>query len=201
MPVIGRISGTLLSAQPPILLIDIGGLGYEVEAPMSVFYDLPDIGQTVTLVTHLQVKDDGHTLFGFSGESQRQLFRNLLKVSGIGAKLALTILSGMPTDELVLLVSSGDAVGLTRLPGIGKKTAERLIIELRDKLEGLPMSTGSASGVPGSAQPGAMAEAIQALQSLGYKPRECHSMVHAVATEKMSAEIIIREALKSMVKP
>ena len=198
---IGRISGTLLAAQPPILLIDVGGLGYEVESPMSVFYDLPDIGQPVTLITHFQVKDDGQTLYGFSNEGQRQLFRNLLKISGIGAKLALTILSGIDIDELTLLVSSGDAVALTRLPGIGKKTAERLIVELRDKLDTLPVSSGGTGGAPGGAQPTAIAEAIQALQSLGYKPRECHSMVHSVATEDMSAEIIIREALKSMVKP
>jgi Holliday junction DNA helicase RuvA len=198
--VIGRISGTLLASQPPILLIDIGGLGYEVEAPMSVFYDLPEIGQTVTLVTHFQVKDDGQTLFGFSDEGQRQLFRNLLKVSGIGAKLALTILSGISTEELTLLVASGDAAALTRLPGIGKKTAERLIVELRDKLDAIPVGIGAGTGSAAGATPSAAAEAIQALQSLGYKPRECHSMVHKVATENMAAEEIIREALKSMVK-
>ena len=197
---IGRISGTLLASQPPVLLIDVGGLGYELEAPMSVFYDLPEIGSTVTFVTHFQVKDDGQTLFGFSNEGQRQLFRNLLKISGIGAKLALTILSGIGTEELTLLVASGDAVALTRLPGIGKKTAERLIIELRDKLDAIPVGTGGASGTSAGGQPSAIAEAIQALQSLGYKPRECHSMVHKVATEDMSAELIIRETLKSMVK-
>ncbi|MEE8308090.1 MAG: Holliday junction branch migration protein RuvA [Gammaproteobacteria bacterium] len=197
---IGRISGTLLASQPPVLLIDIGGLGYEVEAPMSVFYDLPEIGQTVTLVTHFQVKDDGQTLFGFSNEGQRQLFRNLLKISGIGAKLALTILSGIDIEELTLLVASGDAVALTRLPGIGKKTAERLIVELRDKLDALPVGIGGTSGSSAGAAASAVAEAIQALQSLGYKPRECHRMVHSVASEEMTAEVIIREALKSMVK-
>jgi len=198
--VIGRISGTLLASQPPVLLIDVGGLGYEVEAPMSVFYDLPKIGQEVTLVTHFLVKDDGQTLYGFSNEGQRQLFRNLLKISGIGAKLALTILSGIDTEELALLVASGDAVALTRLPGIGKKTAERLIIELRDKLDFIPVGIGGSGNAAAGAPPSAIAEAIQALQSLGYKPRECHRMVHSVATENMSAEIIIREALKSMVK-
>ena len=197
---IGRISGTLLASQPPVLLIDVGGLGYEVEAPMSVFYDLPEVGHTVTLVTHFQVKDDGHTLYGFSHEGQRQLFRNLLKISGIGAKLALTILSGIDTEELTLLVAAGDAVALTRLPGIGMKTAERLIIELRDKLDALPAGMGGPAGIPAGAPPSAISEAIQALQSLGYKPRECHRMVHSVATEEMSAEIIIREALKSMAK-
>ena len=103
---IARLAGTLIFKQPPLMVIDVGGVGYEVEAPLSVFYDLPDIGQPVTLVTHLQVKDDGHTLFGFADEGQRQLFRNLLKISGIGAKLALTILSGITTDELTLLVSA-----------------------------------------------------------------------------------------------
>lgn len=197
---IGRISGALLASQPPVLLIDVGGIGYELVTPMSVFYDLPEIGRKITLVTHFLVKEDSHTLYGFSNEGQRQLFRNLLKISGIGAKLALTILSGIDTDELTLLVASGDAVALTRLPGIGKKTAERLIIELRDKLGAVPTRAGGPAGAPPGAAPSAATEAIQALQSLGYKPRECHSMVQAVATEEMSAEIIIREALKSMVK-
>ena len=143
---IARLSGTLVSKQPPSLVIDVNGVGYEVEAPLSVFYDLPENGQPVVLLTHLSISDTAHTLYGFASEAERTLFRQLLKISGIGAKLALTILSGASGAELAQYVADRDTAALTRLPGIGKKTAERIIIELRDKLGDLPEPAG---GLPG----------------------------------------------------
>lgn len=197
---ISRLAGTLIHKQPPLMVIDVGGVGYEVEAPLSVFYDLPANGQAVVILTHLSIKDDSHTLYGFDSESQRTVFRQLLKISGIGAKLALTILSGASGEELARYVNEEDSAALTRLPGIGKKTAERIIIELRDKLDIVPQTssggTGGRSAVPASAA----GEAITALNALGYKPQESSSMVRAVAEPDMSVEEIIRLALKSMVK-
>lgn len=196
---ISRLSGILLSKQPPLLVIDIAGVGYEVEAPLSVFYDLPDVGQPLVLLTHLQIKDDAHTLYGFASETERALFRRLLKISGIGAKLALTILSGASSDDLARFVSEGDTASLTRLPGIGKKTAERIIIELRDKLDGL--LPGEGASLPGAPPRPADAatEASHALTSLGYKPQEATRMVRAVVKPDMAAEDIIRLALQSTV--
>lgn len=179
------------------MVIDVGGVGYEVEAPMSVFYDLPDIGQAIVMLTHLQVSQDHQTLYGFRSSSQRTLFRQLMKVSGIGAKLALTILSGATGDELARFVADGDVASLVRMPGIGKKTAERIIIELRDKLAGLPVT------LPAGASPGvgnAISEASNALRALGYKTSEVNHMVRNVAKADMNAEEIIRKALQSMVK-
>jgi len=198
---IARLAGILVSKQPPLLVIDVAGVGYEVEAPLPVFYDLPETGQPVVILTHLSVKEDSHTLYGFASESERTLFRQLLKISGIGAKLALTILSGASGDELARFVAEGDAASLTRLPGIGKKTAERIIIELRDKLEGLP-----AGGAPGAgsskAQAGsALGEATNALIALGYKPQEAGRMARSVTQPEMSVEEILRLALQSTVKP
>jgi len=196
---IARLAGTLLAKTPPLLLIDVNGVGYEVEAPLSVFYDLPEIGEPVVLLTHLQVKDDAHTLYGFASESERVLFRQLLKISGIGAKLALTILSGASGDDLARFVATGDTAALVRLPGIGKKTAERIIIELRDKLD-------DYTGTGGIPQPGAAdrpadagTEASHALSALGYKPQEAGRMVRSVAKPGMSAEEIIRRALQSTI--
>ena len=133
---IGLLRGKILSKQPPRLLIDVQGVGYEVDAPMTTFYDLPGTGEEVTLFTHLAVREDAHTLYGFARVSDRELFRSLLKVNGVGARLALTILSGMEPGEFVQCVQEGNTAALVRLPGVGKKTAERLIIELRDRLEG-----------------------------------------------------------------
>lgn len=195
---IGRLAGTLVSKQPPLMVIDVGGVGYEVEAPLPVFYDLPETGQPVVLLTHLSVKDDSHTLYGFASEGERRLFRQLLKISGIGAKLALTILSGASGDELARFVAERDAAGLTRLPGIGKKTAERIIIELRDKLDDLPAG-GRAGGAPPAAD--ALGEATNALVALGYKPQEAARMARAVAQPDMGVEQIIRQALQSTVRP
>ena len=196
---IARLAGTLIYKQPPLLVIDVAGVGYEVEAPVSVFYDQPEIGQPVVLLTHLSIKDDSHTLYGFDSEGQRMLFRQLLKISGIGAKLALTILSGASGDELARYVAERDTAALTRLPGIGKKTAERIIIELRDKLDNLPLSgptTGGAAALPADA----LSEARNALAALGFKPQEASRMARAVAEPEMEVEEIIRLALQSTVK-
>lgn len=196
---IARLAGTLIAKVPPLLVIDVAGVGYEVEAPLSVFYDLPEIGQPVVLLTHLQVKEDAHTLYGFASESERLLFRQLLKISGIGAKLALTILSGASGDDLARYVATADTAALTRLPGIGKKTAERIIIELRDKLDAFAPAVGVTmpGGLPRPV--GAASEATHALGALGYKPQEAGRMVRGVAKPGMSAEEIIRLALQSTV--
>ncbi len=198
---IARLSGTLILKQPPLMVVDVSGVGYEVEAPLSVFADLPEIGQAVVILTHLSIKDDSHTLYGFSSDSQRTLFRQLLKISGIGAKLALTILSGASGEELARYVAENDTASLIRLPGIGKKTAERIIIELRDKLEVMPAITRSSLQA-GAVLPGnPVSEATHALISLGYKPQEVAHLVKNAAEPDMSAEDIIRRALQSMIKP
>ena len=196
---IARLAGTLLSKQPPHMVIDVAGVGYEVEAPLPVFYDLPAVGQPVVILTHLSVKEDSHTLYGFASEAERTLFRQLLKISGIGAKLALSILSGASSQDLARYVAERDTAALTRVPGIGKKTAERIIIELRDKLDTLP--TGPASGAGGGQAPAgsAVGEATNALIALGYKPQEAARMARGVAQPDMSVEEIIRHALQSTV--
>jgi Holliday junction DNA helicase RuvA len=191
---ISRLSGTLIEKDPPYLVVDVGGVGYEVEAPTGLFAELPAIGEAVVLLPHLPISQDHQTLYGFASLSQRTLFRQLLKISGIGAKLALTILSGASGEELARYVADGDAASLTRLPGIGKKTAERIIIELRDKLENLPAVLRGAR-VAGDGG-GAVTEASGALKALGYKPAEVARMVREVAEPDMSAEDIIRKALQ-----
>jgi len=197
---IGRLSGILVAKHPPFLLIDVNGIGYEVEAPMSVFYELPENGQPVVLLTHLSIKDDAHTLYGFASESERRLFRQLLRISGIGAKLALTILSGASGDELARFVAERDAAALTRLPGIGKKTAERIIIELRDRLDDFAPFAGGRPGAAQAMASDALAEARNALVALGYKPQEASRMVRAAAAPDMETEDIIRLALKTTVR-
>jgi Holliday junction DNA helicase RuvA len=193
---IGRLRGTLVSKQPPSLLIEVGGVGYEVDAPMSTIYDLPGTGKEVILLTHYAVKEDGVALYGFLREAERAMFRNLLKVSGIGAKIALAVLSGVATDELSRLVHAGDVVALTKIPGIGKKTAERMVVELRDRVDAvgvrLPVST---LGEAAPADP--VGEATVALQQLGYKPVEASRLVQKAAAEGDSAEAIIRKALRA----
>ena len=196
---IGRLKGTLISKQPPWLLIDVNGVGYEVEAPMSSIYDLPASGQEVTLLIHTAVREDAFLLYGFLRETERSLFRNLLKISGVGAKLALAILSGMSAHEFADAVQRNDVSTLIRLPGIGRKTAERLIIEMRDRLGGL--EGASLPGTIASAGRGAMDEAITALESLGYKPVEAARMARAVPDAAgLEAGEIIRAALKQAVK-
>ena len=196
---IGRLRGEIVSKHPPHLLLDVNGVGYEVEAPMSTFYNLPSQGETVILLTHLVVRDDAHVLFGFGSESERALFRGLLKVSGVGAKMALAILSGMTAEEFSACVQSDDVSALVRLPGIGKKTAERLIVEMRDRLEKLGLSTDAValpSTPAGTVESSPVADAVSALTALGYKPNEASRMVRNVACEGLTSEEIIRAALK-----
>jgi Holliday junction DNA helicase RuvA len=189
--VIARLHGTLLERQPPYLLIDVSGIGYEVEAPLSVFDHLPAAGQPLTLLTQLIVREDAHTLYGFIDAADRELFRSLLKVSGVGPRLALAILSGVSSRDFALMVEAGDAQALTRLPGIGKKTAERLLLEMRGRLSDLQSNTGGAPAAPDAAS-----EARSALTALGYSAAEALKMVRAVETPDQSAEALIREALK-----
>jgi len=192
---IGRLRGTLVSKQPPWLLVEVGGVGYELEAPMSTIYDLPGLGKEVILLTHYAQKEDSVALYGFLQEAERALFRNLQKVSGIGAKIALAVLSGVSTNDFARLVHAGDVVALTKIPGIGKKTAERIVVELRDRVDGM------AASLPGSTAAGApldaSGEATVALQQLGYKPAEVTRLVQKVAADGDSAEAIIRKALRA----
>jgi Holliday junction DNA helicase RuvA len=196
MGMIGRLRGTLLSKRPPWLLIEVGGVGYELEAPMSTIYDLPALGSEVILLTHYAVKEDSVALFGFARESERALFRSLQKVSGIGAKIALAVLSSVSTDHFARLVHAGDVVALTKIPGIGKKTAERIVVELRDRLEGLAGASGTQ--LPSAGAPlDAAGEATVALSQLGYKTAEVSRLVQKVAVDGDSAEAIIRKALRA----
>jgi len=197
---IARLAGTLLEKNPPYLVIDINGIGYEVEAPTGVFIDLPENGKQVAILIHHHFSQDSQTLYGFASLGERELFRKLLKVNGIGAKLALAILSGANSAELTRFVTTADVASLTRIPGIGKKTAERIIMELRDKLDGI--HGVGAGGVPASAAVSTepSAEASHALAALGYKPAEVGRMISAVAEAGMDAEEIIRKALQTRVK-
>jgi holliday junction DNA helicase RuvA len=195
---IGRLKGILVSRQPPWILVDVGGVGYELEAPMSTFYDLPEPGQPITLCTHYAVKEDSVALYGFLLESERSLFRAVQKVSGIGAKIALAILSGVSADDFARFVQSGDIAALTRIPGIGKKTAERMIVELRDRVDGL-VGTSPASAFS-SMPKDPLSEASVALQSLGYKPNEIARLVKDASAPGDSAEDIIRKALKAALR-
>ena len=194
---IGLLRGKILGKQPPRLLLDVHGVGYEVDAPMTTFYELPEVGAEVTLFTHLAVREDAHTLYGFTTLTDRDLFRSLLKVNGVGARLALGILSGMDTRTFIACVQGGDTSALVRLPGIGKKTAERLIIELRDRLDAsiMPAVTVTGSLHPVTASP--VEEAVSALVGLGYKPQEASRMVRVIDTAEMSSEDIIRSALQA----
>jgi Holliday junction DNA helicase RuvA len=199
---IGRVRGEIVSKHPPWLLLDVNGIGYELEAPMSTFYDLPAVGEQVTLITHLLVREDAHTLYGFLREADRALFRDLLKVTGVGARMALAILSGMDARRFALCVQQEDVTALTRLPGIGKKTAARLVMEMRDRIgQAEPFgSTGTAASVPGAAGDGALADAVSALVALGYKPPEAQRMARAVDDGARTSEEIIRTALKTVAK-
>lgn len=194
---IGRITGKLISKQPPQLMVDVMGVGYEIEAPMSTFYKLPPVGETVSLLTHLTVREDAHLLFGFGSAAEKNLFRDLIKISGVGPKLALSILSGGNVDDFWGMVRAGDAARLTKIPGVGKKTAERLVIEMRDKA-GAAESTGIPGSPSGAAAP--LQEARAALTALGYKPAEIQRFTEAVYKDGMTTEQIIQEALKRAVR-
>ncbi len=201
---IGRLRGEIVYKQAPRLMVDVNGVGYELDAPMSTFYDLPEPGQPVTLFTHLAIRDDAHILYGFARDSERSMFRALLKVSGVGAKVALAILSGMSTDQFAQAIQADDTAALVRLPGIGKKTAERLIVEMRDRLDKLDIvapiasvNVSSSQVVAATANPAN--ETADALVALGYKPQEASRMVRSVSAEGLSSEEIIRAALKAAV--
>ena len=194
---IGSIRGVLAHKEPPYLLVDVHGVGYELEAPMSTIFGLPDIGAEVQLQTHLVIRDDHQTLFAFATDEERRLFRNLLKVNGVGAKMALTILSGISVDAFIRCVQTEDKAALVRLPGVGRKTAERLILDMRDRVE--QSSRMSANGATSPADTGAQprAEAFNALVSLGYKPVEVYNMRVRVPAYKRSTEDILRAVLRS----
>ncbi len=195
---IGRIKGVLVAKQPPWIVVDVGGVGYELEAPMSTFFDLPELGAAVNLCTHYAVKEDTVALYGFLRESERTLFRNLQKVSGVGAKISLAVLSGVSVEEFARLVQTSDVAALTRIPGIGKKTAERMVVELRDRVDGL--GGGLPSTAAGAAAHDPVAEAGIALQALGYKPAEVTRLVRDAAAPGDRAEDIIRKALKAALR-
>jgi Holliday junction DNA helicase RuvA len=196
--VIGRLHGVLLRKEPPALLVDVSGVGYELEAPMTTFYELPAVGEMVTLYTHLVVREDAHLLYGFAREGQRRLFRELLKVNGVGPRVALAVLSGLSDVEFSRCVAEEDIARLTKVPGIGRKTAERLVIEMRDKLS-TDIAGPAAASAPGPAAPAdPVSEAVSALVSLGYKPNEASRAVRGVSSKGLSAEEIIRQALKGM---
>jgi len=199
--VIGQLRGLILAKHPPMLVLDVQGVGYEVEAPMSTFYDLPAVGEQAILFTHLSVREDAHVLYGFVREGDRGLFRSLLKVSGVGGKMALAILSGLSAEDFTRCVQAGDIATLTRVPGVGKKTAERLVIEMRDRLQ--PLAGGGAAtpgGAAGAAADNPQTEAVSALVSLGYKPADAARMIKTAASgdESMNSEQMIRAALKAV---
>jgi holliday junction DNA helicase RuvA len=200
---IGRLQGIILDKQPPSILIDVQGVGYELEASMSTFYHLPECGENIILHTHLVVREDAQLLYGFYSLTERQMFRNLIKISGVGPKLALTILSGMSAEDFSRCIMESDSKSLTRLPGVGKKTAERLVIELKDRLEKddsvkLPGVNGTTSNIERQANP--VNDAVSALISLGYKAQQASQMIRDLDVEGKSTEEIIRTALQAGVK-
>lgn len=195
---IGQLRGIILEKQPPLLLLSVNGVGYEIDAPMSTFYRLPDIGQEVILHTHLIVREDAHHLYGFSDKNDRALFRTLLKVNGVGPRLALTILSSMDTQGFVRCITQNDTASLTQLPGVGKKTAERLVIEMRDKLSHWQDST-PATLTMSTPRNAIVQDAISALIALGYKPQEASRVVSKVDDGTLSSEDIIRRSLQERI--
>jgi Holliday junction DNA helicase RuvA len=201
--VIGFLKGRLAVKQPPMLLVDVNGVGYELEAPMSTFYGLPSVGEPVALFTHLVVREDAHILYGFGTDGERRLFRALLKVSGVGPKIALGILSGASVEDFVRIIEAEDVAMLTRIPGIGRKTAERVIIEMRDsvqKFSGAALGSVQTAATTGAA-PTPQSEAFGALIALGYKPPEVVRLLKSADEPGLSTTEIIRRALKAAVKP
>ncbi len=204
---IGRLTGEVVEKQPPHLLLEVRGVGYELEVPMSTFFRLPESGATVTLHTHLAVREDAHVLYGFYTLEERTLFRALVKVSGVGAKMALGVLSGMAVEEFVAAIHHQDTAALVRLPGVGKKTAERLVVEMRDRLKewGTPVPAAAAGDLPGAAgavlpPADAVGDAVAALEALGYRPQEALKMVKRLgdAVGGLPSEEIIRRALSGV---
>jgi Holliday junction DNA helicase RuvA len=193
--VIGHLRGRLVRKAPPALIVDVNGVGYELEAPMSTFYRLPELGGEVELHTHLVVREDAQLLYGFATEDERRLFRDLLRVTGIGPKIGLALLSGIDVDTFMRCVEAEDADALTRIPGIGRKIAERLLVEMRDRIRALgqlpPAAAKSAAGA------GAREEAFSALVALGYRPVEVNRLLQGVEQEGAGTEELIRRALQA----
>jgi len=200
--VIGRLRGNLAEKQPPHLLLDVNGVGYELEVPMTTLYRLPSVGEPVTLHTHLVVREDAHLLYGFFEKRERELFRELIRLNGVGPKLALALMSGLEVDELVRCVQAQDTAALVKVPGVGKKTAERLLVELKDRFKAWESIPSIAPLVvePQLAQAVSSAEndAVSALISLGYKPQEASRAVAAIKEDGLSSEDLIRRALRGM---
>ncbi|MCD6060745.1 MAG: ATP-dependent helicase RuvA [Moraxellaceae bacterium] len=194
---IARLQGQLIEKQPPVLVVEVHGVGYELEAPMSTFYKVT-LGAPVTLFVHQVVREDAHLLYGFASREERDMFRSLIKVNGIGPKLALAILSGMEADAFAACVRQSDIATLTRIPGVGKKTAERLVIEMRDRVGDGPAGLPGAGGITLPASP--ERDAVTALIALGYKAVEAERAVGKLVKDNASAEDLIRQALKGMVK-
>ena len=193
---IGRLTGQLLEKTPPSLVLDVQGVGYEVDAPMSTFYALPALNETISLYTHLVVREDAQLLYGFATRTERVVFRALLKVNGVGAKVALSILSGLSVDEFLACVASKDVTALVRVPGIGKKTAERLLIELQDKVDTLDVGGLSTGTRPKTNDATARTQAEEALAALGYKPAESTKLLDKHASSDETVEQMIRAALR-----
>ena len=191
---IGYLRGKLVRKQPPSLIIDVAGVGYELEAPMSTFYRLPELGSEVQLHTHLVVREDAHLLYGFATEDERRLFRDLLRVSGIGPKIGLALLSGINVETFLVCVEAQDVDALIRIPGIGRKIAERLLIEMRDRIKALGQLPSAAQRGDGR---GAGAEAYAALVALGYRPGEVTRLLQSVDNEGAGTEELIRRALQA----
>lgn len=194
---IGRLQGILLEKKPPQLLLNVGGVGYEVQAPMSTFYQMPDVGKEVVLLTHLVVREDAQILFGFHQEHERSLFRSLIKISNIGPKSALTILSGIEANTFVRCVMDSDTASLSRLPGIGKKTAERLVIEMRDRLADWQVISINSDAPVATSENATVEDAISALIALGYKPQDARRAVQKIETPNAKSEELIRLALRN----
>lgn len=206
---IARLHGTIIEKIPPEIVLEVGGIGYEIQLPMTSFYQLPEVNQTVTLFTHFVVREDAQLLFGFVERVERSLFRVLIKANGVGPKLACTILSGMSANQFVAAVMHEDITALVKMPGVGKKTAERLVVELKDKLNDIDAVPDFSAGTPISAadaaepilapKVSAIDEAISALQALGYKRNQAENAVNKIKSTGASSEQLIRDALKSMV--
>jgi Holliday junction DNA helicase RuvA len=193
--VIGHLRGRLVRKSPPALIVDVNGVGYELEAPMSTFYRLPEIGSEVELHTHLVVREDAHLLYGFATEDERRLFRDLLRVTGIGPKIGLALLSGIDVETFLRCVEAQDVDALTRIPGVGRKTAERLLIEMRDRIRALGQLPSASR--PVDAVAGSRAEAYAALVALGYRPVEATRLLKSVESEEVGTEALIRRALQA----
>ncbi|MCX8664924.1 MULTISPECIES: Holliday junction branch migration protein RuvA [unclassified Gilliamella] len=199
---IGRLRGTIIEKQPPKVLIEVRGVGYEVFMPMTCFYELPENGQEVIVLTHFAVREDAQLLYGFNQEQERELFRELIKVNGVGPKLALAILSGMSAQQFINAVEQGEIKTLVKLPGVGNKTAERLIVEMKDRLKRFskelsPMSTMIETNSVNKSSNQIESEAVSALIALGYKPQEASRIINKVIEPNMDCETLIREALKA----